>query len=249
MEYGEVFSKVYQKEWGNFSIKLAGCIMSHFKNEDIKNVLDLCCGTGHLCRELSGSGFEMTGIDISKYQIMRAKEENKKAKLKIKYSTGDAAHFKMNSKFDLIICAYDSINHLQNYEQLNGCIKSVRLSLKKGKPFLFDLNTEKALKETWDKSFYIYNKPDIFFVNTGNYSEKERRAFARIQGFIKIEGSKYYERFDEKIFNTAYEIAKVTKMIKAHGFSTIDLYSDMSLEKKINLKDAENANRVFFVVR
>lgn len=48
MEYGEVFSKAYQKEWGDYPVKFAKCVKNYLNDEKTKNVLDLCCGTGHL---------------------------------------------------------------------------------------------------------------------------------------------------------------------------------------------------------
>ena len=43
------------------------------KKHGVKRVLDLGCGAGRHCVLLAGSGFEVVGIDVSKYALKMAR--------------------------------------------------------------------------------------------------------------------------------------------------------------------------------
>ena len=76
---------------------------------EIKNrrLLDLGCGTGTLLKYYSSKN-ETFGIDGSPEMIKIAKAKDKNTN----YSVGDIKNFKINKKFNIIACAFDTINHL-----------------------------------------------------------------------------------------------------------------------------------------
>ena len=64
-------------------------IAKFFKKAKVKKILDLGCGSGRHLVYLAKQGFEVWGIDISKYGIKIAKDWLKKERLKAHLSVGD----------------------------------------------------------------------------------------------------------------------------------------------------------------
>ena len=78
------------------------------------NILDVGCGGGILCEQLSKLGGNITGIDASPNAIRTAKKHSKIMDLKINYKYGSIEKFKpMKKKIDLII-ASEVIEHVAN---------------------------------------------------------------------------------------------------------------------------------------
>lgn len=80
--------------------------------------LDLGCGIGAKSIYLAKKGFDVIGVDISKTAIRYAKENAKKAKVKINFITADATDlsFLRDKKFDFIL----------DWANLHGIPKSKR---------------------------------------------------------------------------------------------------------------------------
>ncbi len=58
-------------------------------------ILDVCCGTGHLAKELIHGGFEVTGIDGSKEMLGFARKRTPEAT----FLTADARSFSLPPSF------------------------------------------------------------------------------------------------------------------------------------------------------
>jgi len=106
-----------------------------------KVILDLGCGTGTLLKHYSSRN-KTFGIDCSLEMIKIAKNKDKKSIYKI----GDIKNFKYNKKFDIIICAYDTINHLSSLNDWRQLFKCVSIHLSDKGVFVFDYNTVEGLK-------------------------------------------------------------------------------------------------------
>ena len=105
------------------------------------NILDLGCGTGTLLKHYSSNN-ETYGIDGSPEMIKIAKSKDKKSTYKI----GDIRNFKINKKFDIICCTYDTINHLPSLKNWGKLFKNVSAQLSSKGLFIFDYNTVEGLK-------------------------------------------------------------------------------------------------------
>lgn len=89
-----------------------------FKKEKINKILDLGCGEGRNSRFLSGKGFEVIGVDISKIAIQKAKKADNKAK----YLNANMKKIPFQKDFFDAIISIQTIFH----EQINGIRKTIR---------------------------------------------------------------------------------------------------------------------------
>ncbi|WP_249872840.1 class I SAM-dependent methyltransferase [Oceanobacillus saliphilus] len=98
-----------------------------------KSILDLGCGTGHFARYCIDKGAsKVTGVDISRNMIDRAKIENSHEK--IEYICTPIEELELhNQKFDLIISSL-AIHYIEDYSKL---IVKIRSLLNKNGEFIF----------------------------------------------------------------------------------------------------------------
>jgi ubiquinone/menaquinone biosynthesis C-methylase UbiE len=97
-------------------------------------VLDLACGEGFVTEKISASGAEMTGADISKELIEKAKARGGRVTY---YATpADKLSFASDASFDAVIC----VLALQNMESLEPVFREVARVLVPGGRFIFVLN-------------------------------------------------------------------------------------------------------------
>lgn len=137
-----------------------------YKNGKGKRTLDVGCAYGYMLEILRGFGYDIYGIDISKYAIRKAKNRLPQGKFAV-HDIQKGIPFKV--KFDLITCI-DAIEHLQNPEiSVKNCYKA----LKQGGIFL----ASTANKREWRGYFSLLSskeKADETHVNVRTAEEWER---------------------------------------------------------------------------
>ena len=110
-----------------------------YSNLKVKNILELGCGTGGHAIPLASRKYEITGLDASTVMLNTAKEKSSKLGLKIDLQLSDIRDFKLNKKFDSVICMFAVLNYLTRNEELEKTLKTVREHLNKGGLFIFDI--------------------------------------------------------------------------------------------------------------
>ena len=100
-------------------------------------LLDVACGTGAITALLADN-YQVSGLDISSGMLAVAR-----AKLpgQTPLFLADMARFELNTRFDAIICAYQSVNHLLGFpawESFFGCVYD---HLHEDGVFVFDIAT------------------------------------------------------------------------------------------------------------
>lgn len=140
-------------------------------------LLDLGCGTGNLLKHYSSKN-ETFGIDGSPEMIKIAKAKDKNTF----YSVGDIKNLKINKKFNIITCAFDTINHLSALKDWEQLFKTVITNLSDDGVFIFDFNTVGGFKN--------YSSHTIFKKIGQNYIIMRVKAegqicFWQIDSFIK----------------------------------------------------------------
>lgn len=115
-----------------------------------KKVLELACGTGSVLKFLAEK-YETHGLDLSEGMLKVAQEKVPSAKL---YHQ-NMVNFTIDEKFDVILCVFDSINHLLDFEDWKKMFANVRKHLNPKGLFIFDINTQEKLVRTIEESPWI----------------------------------------------------------------------------------------------
>ena len=136
------FAKHYDEVMGNRSsnaTELQKIISKH--NPYARTILELACGTGSILQHFAGQ-YEVYGLDLSKGMLSIAR---KKVPSGI-FSQQDMTEFQFDQKFDVILCVFDSINHLLTFSDWKKVFKRVYMHLNEGGVFIFDMNTQVKLQ-------------------------------------------------------------------------------------------------------
>jgi len=108
------------------------------------------------------------------------------------------------------------LNHLPDLDALESCARSALAASIEGGWFVFDLNTRRGL-DRW-RGISVQDIEDTFVVTHGLYDTGDTHAVTRLTGFLRGEDGRY-ERFDERISNTVFEVADVFDRLRAAGWS------------------------------
>jgi SAM-dependent methyltransferase len=129
------------------------------------SVLDVCCGTGDLTRELVERGYTVVGMDRSLEMLRIARQRIDGARL----VCADAASGALRSGgFAAAVSTFDSINHLMTVDRLEAACRMVAGVLRPHGVFVFDVNTREAYESEWGKTSATVDADAALFVR-GSY--------------------------------------------------------------------------------
>ena len=250
--YGRVFAKVYNLLWNDFADRIAPQVYSFYAatpfGQQRQPVLDLCCGTGRLSRFFLERDFQVVGLDLSEHMIAYARQNNLEYMVsgQADFIQGDAANFKLDQKFGLTVSTFDALNHLPDAAALRNCFNCVFNSLLEEACFIFDLNTHTGLQH-WN-GIMVRPGEEIYLINRGMYDQHTVKAWTKITGFVQDEeDNRLYERFDETVYNTVFEMDAVRGWLLETGFRAVYFAVEGDLNTPIDNPEAQK--RIFFVAR
>jgi SAM-dependent methyltransferase len=118
-----------------------------------RTLLELACGTGAILKILAKS-YHVVGLDLSPQMLSIARKKLPHVRLYRK----DMVRFDLGTKFDVIICVFDSINHVLKFTDWQKIFRNAASHLEPDGLFLFDVNTEAKLERliqapTWVHRF------------------------------------------------------------------------------------------------
>ena len=247
--YQEVFARVYDRLWGAFADSVGPIILDYYENNAptpvSRTLLDLGCGTGRVATLALRRNYQVTGIDLSDAMLCRAREANSAdvESGRVRFLQEDAANFRLDAPVSLAISTFNAMNHLEDFAALEACLRCVYAALVPGGLFVFDLNTRRSLKR-WHGIINIQDNDDLMVLDRGLYDEAGGKAYTAISGFVRAENG-LYERFDETISNTLFDLQQVSHTLLEVGWRQVRLTSlaDLSTE----LEDPERETQVVFV--
>ena len=104
----------------------------------VRAVMDICCGTGLMARELVALGYRVVGVDGSAAMLTRARRLLG-PKVVLKQQT--LPDLRVNGVFDAAISTFDGLNYLTP-AQLRATIVAISRRLRIGGWLVFDLHTD-----------------------------------------------------------------------------------------------------------
>ena len=180
-------------------------------------ILDLCCGTGQIAAALQARGYRVTGLDGSGPMLAHARQNAPSAS----FIEADARDFTFDRPFDLVLSAFDSLNHLLTQDDLAAVFRCVAAVLPPGGLFLFDLNLEEE-RESQGSSFDLVADDHVCIVRS---TYQPLRRFKRYDLTLFTQNAAGdWERKDLTLTQRYHEVETVRKMLLAAGFSDLQLF-------------------------
>ncbi len=200
-----------------------------------RSLLELGCGTGALLAGLA-PGLAVTGIDRSPQMLARAAESVPAATL----VQADMTDFWLPARFDVVICMFDTLNHVPSFDGWLSLFSRVHEHLADGGLFIFDVNTAGRLRLLDDAAPYVDEFDGNVVVMTvrsadGDLSLWETRIFEHTH-------AEMYRLHLERI----YELGVPLAQIRAALAERFELLEQVSLDSS---PVSDQSDRVFFAYR
>ena len=204
-------------------------------NPTAASLLELGCGTGAVLSGLSAVG-SLTGMDISPNMLDIARERLPGAH----FIPGDISSFDLGRRFDVIVCTYDVLNHLAEFNRWIACFACTRKHLAEGGLFIFDVNTIGQLNREASKQPQVHE----FDGNTViiNVTAAERHVYEWDVRVFEHVVDDQYRLYRSQIRELAAEIRRIQQAMPA-DFELLELADSAG-----GTPDDES-ERAFFVYR
>lgn len=131
-DLAEIYDQLYRKTF-NYD-QDAELVDSILKKYQIKDLLELGCGSGHLAQLLFEKGYTITGIDLYEEMLQIARQRLPE----VKFLQQDIRHLTLERKFDAIIAMGRTFTYMTTNEDVEQSIHSIAACLNPGGIFLFD---------------------------------------------------------------------------------------------------------------
>ncbi len=233
------FAWFYNQHWGEEYSRPALAIFNIILFPHLPagcRILDLCCGTGQIAKGLVEYGYRVTGVDGSAAMLRFARANAPAAE----FVHADARSFRLPYKFQAVISAFDSLNHVMELEQLKAVFRRVHAALGDGGIFLFDLNLEDEA-EAFGASLEMVEEDHVCVVRS-SYEPKEKLKRYDVTMFEPERD--LWRRSDLTLFQRYYDSDEVIAALAECGFSRIRAY-DARREFGFTLSDG----RMFYLAR
>ncbi len=173
---------------------------------DAFSLLELGCGTGSILKRLT-SVPSLTGLDLSPEMLAVAQEKVPGAR----FIEGDMKAFSLRETFDVVICVFDTMNHLLSFGDWQSMFDVVHDHLAEAGLFIFDVNTLGELRRLGEEPPWVYDFDrgvaiiDVTFAEDGmseGLSEWDIRIFEHA-------GDGHYELHHEQIGEFAVPLSQI----------------------------------------
>ncbi len=114
-----------------------------------RDVLDLCCGPGRCSIALARQGFNVTGVDGTKYLLDKARAKARAAGVKIEWIHQDMRDFVRPGAFDLAISMFTSFGYFDDKKQDVEVLSNIYDSLRPGGTCLIDVMGKERLAKNF----------------------------------------------------------------------------------------------------
>jgi len=200
-----------------------------------RTLLELACGTGAILKILAKS-YDVVGLDLSPSMLSIARKKLPQ----VKFFQRNMVSFDLGRKFDVIICVFDSINHVLEFADWQKIFRNAARHLEEDGLFLFDINTEAKLDRLINAPTWVHKFGwNLEFINVTD----GRRGIANwnIRVFEHRRGNKY-GLFEEDIKQISFPVEKIRDALRKQ-FTSIKVIDSTAR------RPSAKSDRLYFVCK
>src|SRR5262249_4383113 len=169
-----------------------------------------------IAKGLTDRGYRVTGIDGSEAMLRFARENAPEAE----FIHADARTFKLPDKFQAVISAFDSLNHVMELEELKAVFRNVYAVMEDDGIFLFDLNLEDE-SEMLAGSLDMVEDDHVCVVRASYRSEEKLKRYDLTM--FRLEDASW-RRSDLTLFQRYHSQEDVIVALAECGFDHVKTY-------------------------
>ena len=154
-------------------------------------LLELGCGTGSILARLTDVP-SLTGLDRSPEMLAIAGRKVPRARL----IEADMSSFWLDERFDVVICVFDSLNHLLTFDACRSMFDAVHAHLADDGLFIFDVNTVGELRRLGAEPPWVHDFEDHVMIMDVAFGEEGLSRWD-IQIFEHVGESQYLLHHEE----------------------------------------------------
>ncbi len=213
------------------------------ENVNVKNILELACGTGNITIPFAKKNYDILGIDISEDMLSVAREKCINDGIEVIFLNQDMTELDFEIyNLDCVLCACDGFNYIVEDEDIQSIFDTVYELLKQKGVFIFDISSYNKLSNILGNNTFGENREDITYI-WENYFDDESNMVEMDLAFFTRDGE-YYQKFEETHYQRAYKNDEIIQMLKNSGFEDVKAYKDFTFSNA-----DEETERVFFVCK
>jgi SAM-dependent methyltransferase len=232
------FARVYDAVMDDPRPKVARVLeLVERHNPDALTLLELGCGTGTILDGL-GSRFTLTGIDRSPEMLAIAREKVPRARL----FEADIAGFDLGEHFDVVICVFDTLNHLPRFELWQALFGCARRHLAPGGLFIFDVNTAAKLRGLARFAPWFEQAGEVTVVQSVEPTAAPGLSRWNVWLVERLAGG-VYEGVHEPIAELGVELDRIEDALRGAGIEVLETIDEDGLAP------GELSERVHFAAR
>ena len=216
-------NKNYKKEI-NYLLKLIKSL--NLKN--LKDLLDVGCGTGLHAAYLKKKKFNVCGVDISNEMLRIAKKQNPKIVFK-------NINSKLNKQFQICYSFFHVVSYLNTDKKLNNFFKYISLALVNNGYFIFDFwHKPSVIKDPPKEKFKLIYDKKYKIIRFTTFDHIKKKNTIKIFFNFFLVNKKKIESFKETPVMRYFSEDKLNFFLKKNNLKIIKHYQWLTLKKPEN---------------
>ena len=191
--------------------------------EEIKSVLDLCCGTGTLTAIMAERGYETIGVDSSVDMLIEARGKAAEIEEAPLFICQEAQELDLYGTVDAAYSSLDSINYIPP-ENLDEVFRRLALFIRPGGLLIFDIRRDDWL-HGMDGAVSVDEDSDVYCVWRADFDEEEGALVYGMDLFTRK--GRMWQREQEEHTEYAYSEEDIKALLKKHSFEKIKCEEDV----------------------
>ena len=159
------------------------------------------------------------------------------------YLLQDMREFELYGTVGAIVSICDSINYIDDPEDLKQVFRLVNNYLDPKGLFLFDFNTEHKYRDVIGDRVIAEDREDVSFIWYNEYDEEEHLNYIDLSVFVK-EKEDLFRKFQEQHVQRGYTLEEMKQLIEESGLVFVTAYDDYTKEPA-----RDDSERIVIVAR
>jgi ubiquinone/menaquinone biosynthesis C-methylase UbiE len=183
-------------------------------------VLDLCCGPGRHSVALAKRGFQVTGVDRTRFLLNKARRHAKSSRTRVEFIHSDMRDFVRPDTYKLALSMWTSFGYFDDKDEDRLVLRNIFTSLKPGGACLIDVFGKERIAKTFQPIHSTLHPDGTLLTEVHEIFDD----WTRIRNeWILIKGNRA-KRF--KFHHTLYSGQELKSLMLGAGFAEVKLFGD-----------------------